>query len=639
LVNAINSFGPDRTPGLFIDTVVGPTCNDQSSKDPTPYYHCYVDDPYAVVDYLSQFTRTARPLNLNIATTQAQFFYWLKIGSVGTNRWAYVTADADPAKQSISASIKADTPLVLSFNLGTTPMTEVIPHPGVGLTATTYMVKEQGRAGYIASYSNGSYLDVPLNSTGEFALTISALEVKVSANPSTRPANQPATSTITVMVRDKLQQPVPDQTQVQLTTSAGIFPNNSANYVGTTTNGQLSVKLSLAATDGAAQIVAQVGSATGAATVGLTAQPTPSTSTITLATNPPGLQVTLDGQTVTAPHSAVSAEGQQRALGVVSPQTVGGITYEWVSWSDGGAASHNITVPTNDTTYTAQFQQVVADDLIFADGFEAGNLSAWPQRAIDGGDLAALPAAAMLGSYGLHAQIDDNNNLALIDGRLNGEKRYRARFYFDPHSIVMAQNDNHEIFRGFVGTWPAVLDMKLRFYNGRYQVRVGILNDSTTMRYSAWFDLTDAPHALEVDWQAATAPGANNGSLSFWLDGVLRSQLTGIDNDTRQIDLVRLGAISGIDSGTRGSYYFDAFESRRANYIGPAAGIAISASEAADPTELNAYTEEELTEEDMQPPTDEEPLEGEDPNEESPDEETPDEEQGTPSLFLPWMNR
>jgi len=42
-----------------------------------------------------------------------------------------------------------------------------------------------------------------------------------------------------------------------------------------------------------------------------------------------------------------------------------------------------------------------------------------------------------------------------------------------------------------------------------------------------------------------------------------------MDNDTRRIDRVRLGAITGIDAGTRGTYYFDAFMSRRQTYIGP----------------------------------------------------------------------
>jgi len=41
-----------------------------------------------------------------------------------------------------------------------------------------------------------------------------------------------------------------------------------------------------------------------------------------------------------------------------------------------------------------------------------------------------------------------------------------------------------------------------------------------------------------------------------------------VDNDTRRIDRARLGALTGIDTGTRGTYFFDAFESRQQNYIG-----------------------------------------------------------------------
>ena len=51
----------------------------------------------------------------------------------------------------------------------------------------------------------------------------------------------------------------------------------------------------------------------------------------------------------------------------------------------------------------------------------------------------------------------------------------------------------------------------------------------------------------------------------------ITNQVTGIDNDTMVVDRVRLGAVSGVDSGTRGTYYFDAFESRSEGYIGQAA--------------------------------------------------------------------
>jgi hypothetical protein len=73
-----------------------------------------------------------------------------------------------------------------------------------------------------------------------------------------------------------------------------------------------------------------------------------------------------------------------------------------------------------------------------------------------------------------------------------------------------------------------------------------------------------------LDWRASTAAGANNGGLTFWIDGVQQANLTGVDNDTRRIDRVRLGAVSGLDSGTLGTDYFDVFESRRQTYIGPA---------------------------------------------------------------------
>ncbi|HJS18589.1 MAG TPA: hypothetical protein VJ785_07560 [Anaerolineales bacterium] len=48
--------------------------------------------------------------------------------------------------------------------------------------------------------------------------------------------------------------------------------------------------------------------------------------------------------------------------------------------------------------------------------------------------------------------------------------------------------------------------------------------------------------------------------------------ITGIDNDTRRIDRLRLGSTADLDSGTSGTYYFDAFESRRQTYIGLLAG-------------------------------------------------------------------
>lgn len=81
----------------------------------------------------------------------------------------------------------------------------------------------------------------------------------------------------------------------------------------------------------------------------------PRTVTLTLAANPSGLQLTLDGQPVTTPYAVTGVAGIQRTLGVISPQTFNGMTYNFVAWSDGGAATHTIATPATSTIYTALF--------------------------------------------------------------------------------------------------------------------------------------------------------------------------------------------------------------------------------------------------------------------------------------------
>ena len=211
-------------------------------------------------------------------------------------------------------------------------------------------------------------------------------------------------------------------------------------------------------------------------------------------------------------------------------------------------------------------------DLIFANDFEAGNLSAWTGSVTDAGDLSVTSAAALVGTKGLQAVIDDTNLIYLTDDSPNNEPRYRARFYFDPNSISMAGGDNHRIFVAFTGTSTAVIRSEFRYYSGAYQFQFLVLNDSGNWQPTSWVTISDAKHAIEFDWKAATAVGANNGYLTLWIDGNQQANLTGVDNDTRRVDRVRLGTIYGVDTGTRGTYYFDDFVSRRQNYIGPASG-------------------------------------------------------------------
>ena len=207
--------------------------------------------------------------------------------------------------------------------------------------------------------------------------------------------------------------------------------------------------------------------------------------------------------------------------------------------------------------------------MIFADGFESGDLSVWPASSTDAGDLIVSPSAALAGSQGLQVVIDDNNVLYVADDTPNAESHYRARFYFDPNSISMASGNAHYIFTGVFGSTVGAVRLNFRYSSGSYQLSAVLMNDSSNLVNTSWFTVSDMPHVIELEWQAASSAGANNGSLKLWLDGAQVAELINIDNDSHRIDLIVLGPYSGIDTGTRGTYFFDAFESRRDTYIGP----------------------------------------------------------------------
>jgi hypothetical protein len=116
----------------------------------------------------------------------------------------------------------------------------------------------------------------------------------------------------------------------------------------------------------------------------------PRTVAVTLASNPSGLQVRLDGQPVTTPITFTGVVGVQRTIEAMSPQVLSGATYRFTSWSDGQAASHVITTPSTAITYTATYAR--SSNLIQNESFDstaANWLSPWIWRV-------RAPAAATM---------------------------------------------------------------------------------------------------------------------------------------------------------------------------------------------------------------------------------------------------
>jgi hypothetical protein len=79
----------------------------------------------------------------------------------------------------------------------------------------------------------------------------------------------------------------------------------------------------------------------------------PKTVSVTVATVPAGLNLTVNGTIVTGPTTFTSWQGWR--LDLVAPTRQP--PYSFVSWSDGGAATHSVVTPSVATTYTATYRK------------------------------------------------------------------------------------------------------------------------------------------------------------------------------------------------------------------------------------------------------------------------------------------
>jgi glucose/arabinose dehydrogenase len=143
----------------------------------------------------------------------------------------------------------------------------------------------------------------------------------------------------------------------------------------------------------------------------------PNTGQFTLATNPPGLQLLLDGGPIASGTTIIGVVGQPRIIGVVSPQTAGGTTYAFSSWSDGGAASHTINVPVASTTYTAAFTAAPAGN----GGFEVQPTAQAFQAALQAITLLK-PSGARLAAFAIGEVSGDFVSDVVLAFRLRNNK-------------------------------------------------------------------------------------------------------------------------------------------------------------------------------------------------------------------------
>ncbi|MDX6668354.1 MAG: hypothetical protein QOK04_1734, partial [Solirubrobacteraceae bacterium] len=140
----------------------------------------------------------------------------------------------------------------------------------------------------------------------------------------------------------------------------------------------------------------------------------PETVKLTIASSPSGAPVTYAGANQTAPVTVTTAVGFTTSISAAFQFQEGSTSYAFASWSDGRAASHDITVPAADTTLTATYTPL------------ANSVNA----PLSGGEALSPPAPSVAGTTTTSTTSPDRTGPALTfdasatnvrRGRLSGK--------------------------------------------------------------------------------------------------------------------------------------------------------------------------------------------------------------------------
>jgi glucose/arabinose dehydrogenase len=235
----------------------------------------------------------------------------------------------------------------------------------------------------------------------------------------------------------------------------------------------------------------------------------PNVSTLTVTASPAGLQVTVDGQPFPAPHTFASVVGFQRPIGAPASQSSSGTTYNFSGWSDGGAATHTISTPLANTTYTATYVAAPAAFTARVD-FQTSNSQGFAGYVADTGQVFGNRGNGF--SYGWNAS--NSSTTRNRNASNSPDERY--------DTLIHLQKSPNSNARWEIAVPNGTYNVRLvagdpKFFDSVYRINVeGVLGLAGTPTTSQrWIDSTVQVTVSDGRLTVSNAVGAQNNKLAF----------------------------------------------------------------------------------------------------------------------------
>lgn len=224
--------------------------------------------------------------------------------------------------------------------------------------------------------------------------------------------------------------------------------------------------------------------------------------------------------------------------------------------------------------------EIIPDPLIFADGFESGDLDGWPVAFDPDERLEVVSGSeALYGSYSLEVDVNPGDPAWVKEELATLEDKYKVRFHLDASGMLgsLLGDPTGPALRIYEATAPdgtAVAWLELRRINGLVplEMRLSTRLDGGSVTSGSWTgvaDLASGEAEVIVRWLASSADGADDGKAVLKVAGTVITDLTGLDNEGWQVDSARLGLVDAAGVNPKPAILvMDGFEARTEDSFG-----------------------------------------------------------------------
>ena len=198
------------------------------------------------------------------------------------------------------------------------------------------------------------------------------------------------------------------------------------------------------------------------------------------------------------------------------------------------------------------------------------DLSGWTSTVTSGGSIVQSGGSALGGSSGgieLQRPSGGTSSQYLVKTftALTSQTVFRYRFYLDRNTLAMTNADAHDIWQVYSASDASARARLTLLYSNtpKFRLRTSLRNDAGSETNSSILEIGDTWSFDRIEIRVAKASngtGANNGTLTVYLDGSESATLgvSGVDIfDLFDFDETRLGHVAGLESGVTGTMYLD----------------------------------------------------------------------------------